>query len=78
MSGIETIKNRLIDRIMATRNRKLLEAIDVIFSSQKDEDATYMLSFDQIEILEMSEEDIAKGRLVSESELEKQDKEWLG
>ena len=78
MSGIETIKNRLIDRILATRNRELLEAIDVIFSSQKDEDSLYMLSSEQIEMLEMSEDDIANGRLVSESDLEKQDKKWLG
>lgn len=78
MSGIETIKNRLIDRILATRNRELLEAIDVIFSFQKDKDSLYMLSSEQIEMLEMSEDDIASGRLVSESDLEKQDKKWLG
>jgi hypothetical protein len=79
MTTIDTIKNRLIDRILATGNQQLLEAIDNIFSStQKEEDQIIKLTSEQIEMLLMSEEDIKNDHLISEVELDKRDKEWLG
>lgn len=72
MTTIDSIKNRLIDKILATRNEQLLEAIESIFvSTQKEE--IISLSSEQIEMLMMSEEDIKYGNLVSESELDKPD-----
>lgn len=76
MSSIETLKNRLIDRIMATRNEKFLEAIDKLFSSVQKEEIL-SLSSEQIEMLMMSEEDIKSGRIVSEEELNDKDSEWM-
>ncbi|MHC1777107.1 MAG: hypothetical protein AB9834_17030 [Lentimicrobium sp.] len=79
MAPIELIKTRLIDKILATKNQKLLEAIDTIFSSvQNDQDEILKLSSEQIEMLLMSEEDILNNNLISESEVDKLDKEWLG
>ncbi|MBL7904356.1 MAG: hypothetical protein JNL22_04980 [Bacteroidales bacterium] len=79
MAAIELIKTRLIDKILATKNRKLLEAIDTIFSSAlKEEDEILKLSSEQIEMLLMSEEDIKNNNLITETELQKLDKEWLG
>jgi len=79
MASIEIIKTRLIDRILATSNQGLLEAIDSIFDSSKDTaDEVYELTSEQIEMLMMSEEDIKYGRLIAQEELDKSDKKWLG
>ena len=76
MSSIEALKNRLIDRIMATRNEKFLEAIDKLFSSVQKEEFLSLTS-EQIEMLMMSEEDIKTGNIVSEEELNEKDSEWM-
>ena len=76
MNALENIKNSLIDRILATRNERLLEAIKNIFDSTQSEE-TIALSTEQIEMLSMSEKDIENGKLVSESELSKRDSKWL-
>jgi archaellum component FlaF (FlaF/FlaG flagellin family) len=76
MTPLETIKNNLIDHIMATKNEKILHAIENLFKSDKSEE-TYNLSSQEIEILQMSEADILNGNLVSEEELDEQDRKWL-
>lgn len=76
MTHLEIIKNRLIDRILAAKNEKLLEAIEkIIVSTDKEEEISF--TSEQIEMLMMSEEDIKYGRIVSESELDKLDSQWL-
>ena len=76
MTPLETIKNNLIDHIMATKNEKILRAIENLFESSKSEEI-YSLSSQEIEMLSMSEADILNGNLVSEKELDEQDKKWL-
>ena len=76
MNALENIKNSLIDRILATRNEQLLDAIKSIFDSTQSEEII-SLSTEQIEMLSMSEKDIEDGKLVSESELSKRDSKWL-
>ncbi len=76
MSSIEALRNRLIDRIMATRNEQFLEAIDKLFSSVQKEEILSLTS-EQIELLMMSEEDIKTGNIVSEEELNEKDSEWM-
>ena len=68
MNALENIKNSLIDRILASRNEQLLEAIKTIFDSNPSEEIV-SLSTEQIEMLAMSENDIENGKLVSEAEL---------
>jgi len=72
MNALDNIKNSLIDRILATKNERLLEAINSIFDSTQSEEIV-SLSSDQIEILLMSEEDIQTGKFISEFELNKRD-----
>ena len=79
MASIEIIKTRLIDRILATSNQGLLEAIENIMTSSRDSaDEVYELTSEQIEMLMMSEEVIKYGRLIAQEELDKSDKKWLG
>lgn len=76
MTNLDNIKNRLIDRIMATKNEQLLSAIDSIFKSTQVEEKL-PLNSNQIEMLMMSENDIEQGNLISESDLNKADSEWM-
>ena len=76
MTAIDSIKNKLIDRILATKNEKLLVAISNIFESTQSDNIVSLTS-EQIEMLLMSEKDIENGDLTSESDLNKSDTEWL-
>ncbi len=76
MTTLDNIKNRLIDRILATKNKQLLEAVSKIFESTQSNEVI-SLSSEQIEMLLMSEKDIKNGNLVSESDLNKSDSEWM-
>ena len=76
MTTLEILKSSLIDKIVATKNEKLLHALINIFESTQPEE-TIQLSSEQIEMLMMSENDITSGQLISEDELRKTDLEWL-
>ncbi len=78
MKSIDAVKNRLIDKILATRNEKLLEAIETIFTSTQKEKEAVILSSEQIEMLVISEQDIKYGKLISETEVDKLDSKWPG
>ena len=76
MTTIDSMRNRLIDKILVSSNEQLLIAIEnILASTQKEE--VISLSSEQIEMLMMSEQDIKEGNLVSEPELNKFDSEWL-
>jgi hypothetical protein len=76
MNKLDKLKNSLIDCVLATQNQKLLEGIKSIFDSTQEQDFSN-LSSEQIEMLLMSENDISSGKLISETELNKRDAEWL-
>lgn len=76
MATLDEIKNRLIDQILVTKNEKLLSAIENMFNATPKEEKLVLDSY-QIEMLMMSEKDIEEGKLVSESDLEEQDAEWM-
>ncbi len=76
MTTIDSIKNRLIDKILISSNEELLIAIENIFASTQTEEIVN-LSSEQIELLMMSEKDISDGNIISDSELNKLDAEWL-
>lgn len=76
MESIDKMKNRLIDKILVSRNEELLFAIDKIFDSVPGDEKLNLTS-DQIELLLMSERDIEEGNVISEDDLEKLDSEWM-
>ena len=76
MRAIDNIKNSLIDRILATKNERLLEALNSIFDSTQTEEII-SLSSEQIEMLSMSDKDIQSGKFISEADLKNRDSEWL-
>ena len=76
MKGIQKIKTRLINRILATNDESLLDAVDVILATVQPLEIL-SLSEEQIEMLMMSEGDIASGKVLSEEELDNLDAQWM-
>jgi len=76
MKTLDSLKSRLIDRIMVTKNEELLAAIESILNSMET-DERLTLNSHQIEMLLMSEKDIEKGNFISENDLRKEDSEWM-
>lgn len=76
MSSVDALRNKVIDRIMATHNTKLLQAIDVILELTGEEEQI-VLSSRQIDMLMMSESEIGRSEILSQADLDKLDEEWL-
>jgi len=76
MTTFESIKNRLVDRILAVQDEKFLEAIEKIFVTTQKEEIVKLYP-EQREMLMMSDSDIAAGNVVSEAELDKQDSQRI-
>ena len=78
METIDTLRNNLVEKIFLTRNIKLLDAIDKIFSSTEPElENKFQLSSTQNEMLFLAEEDIKYERVISDEDLRKMDDEWM-
>jgi hypothetical protein len=75
MKPVDTIRTKLIDKILAIQNTDFLKALDKLVSSTSQADKV-MLSSEQTEMLEMSKTDISEGRLITQDELDKEDKKW--
>ena len=76
MPSIDALRNKVIDGILATNNKKLLQAIDGIFELSGQEEQI-VLSSPQIDMLMMSEAEIGRGEILSQDDLDKLDEEWL-
>ncbi len=70
------MKSNLIEKILATKKEQILETLNQELDSGI-ENAVFILTPDQFEILNLSETDISLGNLVSEADLNKRDSEWL-
>lgn len=77
MPTIEKIRTGLIDKILSIQNKDFLEALDRIISIDSEKRVEEILTPEQKIMLEMSEEDIKTGRLISQEAIEKRNLEWL-
>ena len=75
MTNIDQIRNSVIDKLLAINNSELLSAFNKILEENPEKPIS--LDESQIEMLKMSEEDIISGRLISQSEIDKEDAKWL-
>ncbi|MCB9205532.1 MAG: hypothetical protein H6603_11190 [Flavobacteriales bacterium] len=76
MATVGNIRNALINKIMAINDKEVLAALDKLISL-KDDNEEVELTEEQRILLEMSEDDIANGRMVAEKDLFYQQREWL-
>jgi len=77
MATVDKIRSGLIDKILSIRNKEFLEALDKLITSSNSESEIVELTDEQKLILEMSEDDIKKGKLISQDEMNKRNLEWL-
>jgi hypothetical protein len=77
MATIENVRNGLIDKILTIKNKEFLLALDKLISSSSSESDSVQLTGDQRAMLEMSEQDIKDGKLISQEAMQKRNLEWL-
>lgn len=77
MTTVDKIRNGLIDKILTIKNKDFLEALDTLVSSSADESEIMELTSEQKMMLEMSEQDIKNGTLISQEAMNKRNLEWL-
>lgn len=77
MNGVDKIRNNLIDKLLTISNKEYLSALYDLVNQSAVQDDIVQLSEAQILMLNMSDEDIEHGRVVSQDDLDKMDLEWL-
>ena len=77
MATVDKIRNNLIDKIISIRDKEFLEALDKLISSSSSESDIVKLTDEQKQMLQLSENDIANGSLISQDEMNKRNLEWL-
>ena len=75
MVSIEHIKTKIIDKVKASKDKAFLETIDRLFGSEKEQEVVDLTKAQET-MLQMSENDIQLGNLITEKELDELDKQW--
>jgi hypothetical protein len=77
MAQVDIIRNGIIDKLLAISDQDYLLALQRLINSSKVEENKITLTKEQKLMIEMSENDIQNGRVISQSDLDKSDLEWL-
>ena len=77
MAQVDVIRNGIIDRLLAISDKDYLMALLRLVDNSSVEIGKIKLTKEQKLMLEMSEADLQNGRTISQSELDKNDLEWL-
>lgn len=77
MAQIDAIRNGIIDKLLAISDKDYLMALMHLVDNSNLQNEKIKLTKEQKLMLEMSENDIQNGRLISQSDLDKSDLEWL-
>jgi hypothetical protein len=77
MGTVNKLRNELIEKILTINNEDFLVALDKFISQSATESQVISLTATQKKMLEMSEDDIRNGRLISQEAMDKRNLEWL-
>jgi hypothetical protein len=77
MATVDDIRSGLIDKILAIKNKEFLKTLDKLISLSGSDSEAVELTNEQKAMLEMSEDDLKKGRLISQDAMTKRNLEWL-
>jgi hypothetical protein len=77
MNNVDHIRNTIIDKLLTISNQDYLSALYQLIDKSSINSDKIQLSESQILMLNMSDDDIKNGRYISQSELDKNDLEWL-
>lgn len=77
MSSTDILRNNIIDKLLTITNKDYLTALYQLVKTNSTENDTVKLTKEQILMLELSDKDIKTGTLISQSQLDKDDLQWL-
>jgi hypothetical protein len=77
MASVDSIRNSIIDRLLTISNKEYLAALFKLVESSSMGNEKLTLTKEQRIMLQLSEQDIYDGRLISQEQLDKEDIEWL-
>ena len=77
MATVDTLRNDLIDKLLSISNKDYLQALNKLVENSSSTHEKVQLTEEQILMLQLSDEDIKAGRLISQQDADKSDLEWL-
>jgi hypothetical protein len=77
MRTVQDIRNDIIDKVLAIQGEDILLELDHIIEAISIESEIIAITREQKEMLEMSEDDIKQGRIISQEDMVRRNLEWL-
>jgi hypothetical protein len=77
MATADTLRNELIDKLLTISNKEYLQALNKLIENGNATKGAVKLTDEQILMLQLSDNDIESGKLISQEQLDKSDLEWL-
>lgn len=77
MTTADHIRNGIIEKLLTITNKDYLAALLQLIKNSGTEKDIVKLTEEQILMLKLSERDIKQGRLIQQSQLDKEDLKWL-
>jgi len=77
MSQADIIRNGIIDKLLAISDKDYLLALSKLVESSSANNEKITFTPEQLLMLQMSEQDIANGKVLTQEELDKSDLKWL-
>ena len=77
MNRVDILRDSIIDKLLSISNKDYLAALFQLINRSTIETELVDLTEEQIIMLQMSENDIQNGNLISQLELDKSDLKWL-
>ncbi len=77
MAQVDNLRNGIIEKLLAISNKDYLKALYQLVENSNLENKKISLTDEQMIMLNLSDNDIKNGRLISQNQLDKSDLEWL-
>jgi hypothetical protein len=77
MRATDVLRNNIIDKLLTITNKDYLSALYQLVNTNSADGDTVTLTEEQILMLQLSDRDIKSGKLISQSQLDKDDLQWL-
>ena len=77
MATVDNLRNDIIDKLLTISNKEYLSALYQLVDKSSVDTDVVKLSAEQVIMLQLSDNDIANNKLISQNDLDHQDLEWL-
>lgn len=77
MATIDNLRNSIIDKLLTITNKDSLSALHKLVENSQVEEDIVKLTEEQKLMLQLSDNDILNNKLISQSQLDKNDRKWL-